>query len=129
MKRVGWKAAALLGLAALAGCESNGAERGPARSSGPAPFVSREGPPVITGVAIDAATGKPLPDVLLSLPDGTTARSGKDGRFELRGMEVGLSGVLRAEHASGLEGENQLLPLAGGRLDVVVRLRRPRGRR
>ena len=114
-------------VAATCGCESSGPDReGPAGH--PAPIASREGPPVLVGTAIDAATGRPLEGVTLSLPDGTTGVSDASGRFELKGMAVGLSGLLVARHEGGLEGQNRLLPLAGGRLEVVIRLRRPRDR-
>ena len=116
-------------VAATCGCESSGRDReGPASPGRPAPSVSREGPPVLVGTAIDAATGRPLEGVTLSLPDGTTGVSDASGRFELKGMAVGLSGLLVARHEGGLEGQNRLLPLAGGRLEVVIRLRRPRDR-
>lgn len=114
-------------LGALA-CESNGREAEASKGgAAKAPFVSRDGPPVIVGTALDAATGKPLAGVTLTLPDGTKALSDERGRFELRGMAAGLEGELVARHPSGLEGSNRLLPLAGGRLEVVVRLSRPRG--
>jgi len=113
---------------ATCSCESNSHER----DSGPmtlhsVSFESREGPPIVSGVAILAATGKPLAGVTLTLPDGTTAVSGEDGRFELVGMRPGLEGLLEATTEDGLVGTNPLLPLAGGRLEVVVRLRMPRG--
>jgi hypothetical protein len=117
-------------LAATCGCESSGNGRD-AHGGGtgpPAPFVSREGPPVLAGTAIDAASGRPLAGVILTLPDGTSGVSDANGRFELTGMPIGLAGMLVARHESGLEGHNKLLPLAGGRLEIVVRLRRVRDR-
>jgi hypothetical protein len=111
---------------ATCSCESNGRERESAASPlHSTSYVSREGPPVVSGVAILAATGKPLAGVTLTLPDGTTAVSDEAGRFELAGMEPGLEGVLEARSKDGLVGENRLLPLSAGRLEVVVRLRRP----
>jgi len=112
---------------ATCSCESNSRER----DSNPlvlhsVSFESREGPPVVSGIALLAATGKPLAGVTLTMPDGTTAVSGEDGRFELVGMRVGLEGLLEARTEDGLVGTNPLLPLSGGRLEVVVRLRKPR---
>jgi hypothetical protein len=116
----------LLSLVAVTcGCESNDRNReGAPGAAQSAPFVSRQGPPVLVGTTIDASTGRPLGGVTLTLPDGTTGASDANGRFQLTGMEPGLSGELVARHESGLEGRNRLLPLAGGRLEVVVRLRR-----
>ncbi|MFT5284788.1 MAG: hypothetical protein ACI8TQ_000946 [Planctomycetota bacterium] len=115
---------------ATCSCESNAHDR----DSGPMPLhsvssASREGPPVVAGVTIHAATGQPLANVTLTLPDGTTAVSDASGRFEMVGMLPGLEGLLEASHEDGLLGSNRLLPLAGGRLEVVVRLRRPRAER
>lgn len=119
-------AAALLGL--LAACEASGRERDTPAPAGPAAHVPRGGPPVLVGTAVDAATGRALSGVTVTLPDGTTGLSDETGRFELRGMPIGLAGVLKATHKSGLVGENRLLPLASGRLEIVVRLARPRER-
>jgi hypothetical protein len=113
-------------LLAATGCESNDREREPAQVSVPSTAFARAGPPVVAGTTLDAATGKPLAKVTVTLPDGTSAVSDAGGRFELRGMALGLEGELVARHPSGLEGQNRLLPLAGGRLEVVVRLARPR---
>ena len=115
---------------ATCSCESNAHDR----DSSPMPLhsvssASREGPPVVAGVAINAATGQPMENVTLTLPDGTTAVSDASGRFEMVGMLPGLEGLLEASHEEGLVGSNRLLPLAGGRLEVVVRLRRPRAER
>ncbi len=117
-------------LLATQGCESSDREREPPKVSAPTPaFALREGPPVLVGTTVDAATGKPLAKVTVTLPDGTSAVSDAGGRFELRGMAPGLSGELVALHPSGLEGKNRLLPLGPGRLEVVVRLARPRATR
>ncbi len=115
-------------LVATCSCESNGRDESPGGAAAPA-FVPRGGPPVIVGTALSAATGKPLSGVTLTLPDGTTGLSDEKGRFELRGMAPGLEGRLQATHPSGLVGGNRLLPLSGGRLEIVVRLARPRDRR
>lgn len=115
---------------ATCSCESNSHER----DSSPMPlhsisFESREGPPVVAGITLLASTGQPLGGVTLTLPDGTTAVSDEQGRFELTGMRPGLEGLLEARTKDGLVGTNPLLPLSGGRLEVVVRLRKPRGER
>ncbi len=113
---------------ATCSCESSSHERDSSQMAlHSVSFESRGGPPVVAGIAILAATGKPLAGVTLTLPDGTTATSGEDGRFELVGMRPGLEGLLEARTEDGLVGTNPLLPLAGGRLEVVVRLRKPRG--
>lgn len=128
-KLLGVLALAAAAVVASPGCESGEVEGGPSRlGSSPAPRVSR-GAPVVTGVAIEAATGRPLEGVTVKLPDGTSAVTDGGGRFELVGMESGLVGLLEASHPSGLVGSNRLLPLAGGHLQVVVRLRRDRERR
>ena len=115
---------------ATCSCESSSQDR----DNNPLPLhsvssTSREGPPVVSGVTINAATGQPMAAVTLTLPDGTTAVSDANGRFEMVGMQLGLEGLLEATHEDGLVGSNRLLPLAGGRLEVVVRLRRARPNR
>ncbi len=79
----------------------------------------------IAGVTLDAESGEPLEGVEVSAPNGATATSGPDGRFLIEGLPLGSSGDLRARSSDGREAKNPLRSLRAGRLELVMRLRRP----
>ena len=107
--------ALVLGGAALLGCRE-----GVQASS------ERRGAPVVCGATLDAETGEPLVGVLVEGPRGSRAVSDPAGRFELLGLELGDSGVLRATRGAEYQGDLPLRPLAAGRLEVVFHLREAR---
>ena len=112
----------LAGLALACGSSPRATETS-SGSAGPA-LSAAEGPPVVIGTVIDAATGEPLPGVEILGPDGSSTRSGADGRFALKGMARGTSGRLLATAGDGREGAVTLRPLAGGSpLEIVLRVR------
>jgi hypothetical protein len=79
---------------------------------------------VVVGTVLDAATGTPLSGVRLEGPNGTSATSERDGRFELEGLHAGDRGELVARTDDGRRGSVTLRPLAKGRIEVVVHLYR-----
>jgi hypothetical protein len=79
---------------------------------------------VVVGTVLDAATGLPAPGVRLEGPQGASAVSGENGRFEMEGLRAGDSGEILAKASDGRRGGVTLLPLAPGRLEVVVQLYR-----
>lgn len=79
----------------------------------------------IVGTVIDASTGTPVAGVRVEGPHGTSAVSGDDGRFEIRGLREGDRGEVVAQSDDGRRGGVSLLPLAAGRREVVVHLVRP----
>jgi len=107
---------ALLALLALAACGSGDRDHPP------------PGTAVITGTTVDAATGRLLPGVLVEGPGPTRTTSDGAGRFVLRGIPEGLSGLLTARTEDGREASNPLRPLRNERLEVVLHLRAKRGR-
>jgi len=79
---------------------------------------------VLLGTAIEASTGLLLSGVEILGPGGQRAVTDAEGRFELRGLEPGSQGVIRAEEAAlGLKGENRLRSLDRQILEVVIYLR------
>lgn len=112
----------LAGLALACGSSPRAAES-PSGSAGPA-LSAAQGPTMVIGTVIDASTGEPLSGVEILGPDGSSTRSGADGRFALKGMAPGTSGRLLASAGDGREGAVTLRPLAGGApLEVVLRVR------
>ncbi len=82
------------------------------------------GPPVVVGRTVDAATGRPI-EASLRAPDGSTARSTIEGVFSIK-LPEGTAGDLIAETEDGRIGRIVLRPLLGGKLEVVIHLRRAR---
>jgi hypothetical protein len=107
--------ALLLGGAALLGCRE-GVQASSEHSRAP----------VVCGATLDAETGEPLVGVLVEGPRGSRAVSDPAGRFELLGLEVGDSGLLKATRGAEYAGDLPLRPLAAGRLEVVFHLREAR---
>jgi hypothetical protein len=111
----------LAALALAAGC-SSARERDEAEPP-PAPVLDLEdGPPVVFGTVVDAASGAPVAGARVVAPDGTEATTGADGRFRLKGVAAGTAGDLVAT-AGPLRGAVRLRPVSGGRLEVVVHVR------
>ncbi|HXO43804.1 MAG TPA: carboxypeptidase-like regulatory domain-containing protein, partial [Thermoanaerobaculia bacterium] len=84
--------------------------------------------PAVTvgGQAVDQQ-GHPVPGALITIDqeERVRARTGIDGRFELRGLPLGAQGMLRAEHVDYASADLALPPLVTGRsADVRVVLRR-----
>lgn len=93
-------------------------------SGAASPSAAQTGPsPVVTGTVVDARTGKPIAGALVRGPGGVEAKSDGRGRFVLRGLAHGAAGELVATTEAGLSGKNQLRPLEGGLLEVVIHLR------
>jgi len=76
----------------------------------------------VVGTVIDAATGAPVADVKVEGPNDHTARTDSRGRFELKNLEVGTQGEVKAVADDGRKGRVALRPLAAGRLEVVLHL-------
>jgi len=76
----------------------------------------------VVGTVIDAATGAPVADVKVEGPNDHTARTDSRGRFELKNLEVGTQGEVKAVADDGRKGRVALRPLAPGRLEVVLHL-------
>ncbi len=87
--------------------------------------VARVGEAVITGTAVDADTGSPVPGAYVRGPRGEVAVTDASGRFVLPGLPPGSEGLLEAQDAEGRVAANPLRPLREGILEVVLRLRRP----
>jgi hypothetical protein len=80
---------------------------------------------VVTGTVLDARTGEPVEDAHVRGPHDTRARSDARGRFELRGLQLGDTGELRARAEDGRTGMVALRPLRGGVLEVVLHVAKP----
>jgi hypothetical protein len=78
----------------------------------------------LCGTVLDAATGAPVARARLRFPDGREARADSDGRFRLRDLEPGLTGLLEAEAPDGRRGSNTLRPLRPEPLEVVIYVHR-----
>ena len=116
-------APAALALALVStGCGTS-VEARDAEPGGPAAPPRARGPARVVGTALEAATGRPIRGARIEGPGGVLAESDAEGRFELRGLELGAVGVLRATAPGGLEGENPLRALQTERLEVVIYLR------
>lgn len=74
----------------------------------------------VAGTVLDRATGEPIADALVTLPDGREARTDARGRFLVADLAVGLSGDLVARAEGGREGRVALRPLGRRQLEVVV---------
>jgi hypothetical protein len=74
----------------------------------------------IVGTVVDAATGSPVADVKVEGPNESSARTDSNGRFELKNLEVGASGEVKARLDDGRKGSVALRPLASGRLEIVL---------
>jgi hypothetical protein len=79
---------------------------------------------LVVGTVLDAATGAPLAGVRVEGPNGTSAVSESDGRFELEGLHAGDRGEVVAKTDDGRTGSVTLRALSKGRLEVVVHLHR-----
>ena len=77
---------------------------------------------VVTGTCIDAETGERVAGAKIEAPGGKSAVSGRDGRFEIRGLHAGDEGELIARMSDGRKAQNHLRPLSPGTLEVVLRL-------
>ena len=86
---------------------------------------TRPGESIVVGTIVDAATGEPLSGVRVEGPGGAHATSGRDGRFELRGLSPGDQGDVTARLPDGRSGRASLRPLEAGPLEVVLHLSRP----
>ncbi len=108
-------------LALASGCRST---RGADDSALPASFQGalEEGPAVVAGTVVEAATLAPLEGARIVAPDGSEAHSDASGRFEIRGLALGTEGELRATLGE-LSGTVQLRPVSRGVLEVVLALR------
>jgi hypothetical protein len=103
------------------GCRST---RGADASGLPAPFQGalEQGPAVVAGTVVEAATLAPLEGARVVAPDGSEAQSDASGRFEIRGLALGTQGELRATLGE-LSGSVHLRPVSRGVLEVVLALR------
>src|SRR6516225_9958164 len=73
---------------------------------------------VVTGTCIDAETGERVAGAKIEAPGGKSAVSGRDGRFEIRGLHAGDEGELIARMSDGRKAQNHLRPLSPGTLEV-----------
>jgi len=81
----------------------------------------------IRGFTLEAASGEPLPGVLVEGPRELRATSDESGRFVLTGLLVGESGVLHArDEAGGLAAELPFTALEAEGREVVFHLREAR---
>jgi hypothetical protein len=93
---------------------------GPSKHSGRADTAAAEA--VVTGTCVDAETGEHLAGAKIEVPGGKSAVSGRDGRFEIRGLHAGDDGEITARMQDGRAARNPLRPLQPGTLEVVLRL-------
>jgi hypothetical protein len=116
------RTALLLALLPAAACRS--AKEEP--DGAPAPLAAaadlEQGPPIVLGTVVDAASGEPLAGAHVVAPDGSATTTGPDGRFLLKGLPRGTAGDLVAT-AGQRKGSVRLRPVSGGRLEVVVHVR------
>jgi hypothetical protein len=77
----------------------------------------------VSGTTLDARSGEPLSSVEVTGPGNARARSDAKGRFLLSGLVVGATGTVEARASDGRKASVTLLPLASGRLEVVLHLR------
>lgn len=104
---------------APAACGDAGGGGAPGRGS------SAQSAALVTGTALDAASGELLAGVRIEGPRGTRAVSGPKGRFTLEGLVAGDAGEVVGRLDDGRTGRLRLRPLGPGRLEVVLRLERP----
>jgi hypothetical protein len=81
---------------------------------------------VLTGTCVDAATGERLSGVKVEAPGGKSAVSGRDGRFEIRGLNAAQGGIVAASSTDGRQASVPLRPMSAGTVEVVLRLAEPR---
>jgi len=112
-------------LIALCACAADLSGCSPARRSG-ADERGAAAEAAVTGTCIDAESGERLAGVKVEGPHGASAVSGRDGRFELRGLRAGDDGSLVASLADGRSASLTLRPLPAGELEVVLHLGRSR---
>lgn len=108
-----------LGLA-ISSCSS--AACGPARHGGARDGQSAAAEAVVVGTCVDAETGERLSGVKVEAPDGKSAVSGREGRFEIRGLRSGTQGLIVASLPDGRRASLPLRPLAAGTLEIVLQL-------
>ena len=117
------RSALLLALLPAAGCRASKEKEADGPASPLAAAVDlEEGPPIVEGTVVLAASGEPVEGARIVAPDGTETTSGPDGRFRLKGLAPGTAGDLVAT-AGGRRGAVRLRPVSGGRLEVVLHLR------
>jgi hypothetical protein len=77
---------------------------------------------IVTGTCVDAESGEKLSGVKIAAPGEKSAISGRDGRFEIRGLRAGDEGALEASLSDGRRAKLMLRPLKPGTLEVVLQL-------
>ena len=86
---------------------------------------SLDGPAAtVAGTVLDAANGAPLAGVRIEGPHDTRAVSGRDGRFELTGLQAGTSGELVVRLSGERTVRRPLRKLSPGTLEVVIHVPR-----
>jgi hypothetical protein len=107
--------AALVTLGLWSSCGSDGSHEGRGGSANATTAI-------VVGTVVDAATGAPVADVKVEGPNDRSTRTDFHGRFELKNLEVGTQGEVKATAEDGRKGRIALRPLAAGRLEVVLHL-------
>jgi hypothetical protein len=95
---------------------------GPGRHGGTNAEHGTAAEAAVVGTCLDAESGEKLSGVRVEGPDGKSAVSGRDGRFEIRGLKSGQAGELVASLSDGRRASLTLRPLAAGTLEVVLQL-------
>jgi len=94
----------------LAGCNGGGNTPGAVRSERA----------TIRGTVLDRATGAPVAEAKVEFPDGRTAVTDAQGRFELGDFALGTTGELHVRAADGRRAGVPIRPLGPGALEVVL---------
>lgn len=102
----------LLTLAAGCACTDSG----PSNSHSKSAATGAE----LSGSVLDRGTGTPIDGAEVVLPNGRKAKSDAAGRFLIRDLPEGLSGLVTARASDGRAGQVTLRPLVPGRLEIVL---------
>lgn len=94
----------------LAGCDDG------TRAAGEAEHA------LVRGTVMRATNWEPVEGARVVGPRGVRARTGPEGRFELRGLRPGDAGAIRAEADGGWTASVPLRPLGNDDLEVVLHL-------
>ncbi|HTF89626.1 MAG TPA: carboxypeptidase-like regulatory domain-containing protein [Planctomycetota bacterium] len=86
------------------------------------PSAPPQGSAILCGTVFDLATGLSVADVEVSFGSEHKARTDKEGRFQIGGLEIGAKGEARVRSADGREASQVVLPLGHERREIVLNI-------